>query len=70
MTQGVVHQLELVQIEREHRQHLAGAPRARQFQVQVLFEEGAVRQTGDGVVERQELQALPGLPALAGERRS
>ena len=60
----VVDPLEAIEVEREHRQHFAGAPDPRHGVVHLVLEQVPVRQTGQAVVQRKLADPLLGALAL------
>ena len=64
MAQRVVHQLEVVEVDRDHGDGLVGTARPREGQLQQLVEHGAVRHARQLVVVREERDLLLGGAAV------
>ena len=66
MPEAVVDQLELVEVQEEHRDRGSATVGDREGVLEAIEEEVSVRQPGEGIVERLVLGALLGRPALDG----
>ena len=64
MAERVVHRLEPVEIETQHRERLAEAARAREGMFDPLAKQHTVGQIGECIVMRHVLDARLGAPAL------
>ena len=69
MSQGVVDELETVQVHVEHRHHLPLPPRQREGLPQAIFQQRAVRQAGERIVLRLIRQPAGELPVLQRDGR-
>jgi len=64
VSEAVVDELEVVEIDEEHRHAVAVAVGPGERETQVVLERDAVREVGQGIVMRQVLQPLLGLYPL------